>query len=139
MSVFPWIQPAINKTNADALPLCREIAWDFSLNRPVFTGGEPAEVTGADAVAVWAFQALHTARYRYEAYTFQYGQELDSLIGKAYTEALKQAEAVRIVKECLLINPYITAVRDTEVTLEADHLSIFCRIETIYGEVKMDV
>lgn len=139
MSIFPLIQPALEETQSDILPLCREIDWDFSANKPIFRHGEPKEVTGADAVAVWAFKALNTERYKYEAYTWQYGQEIGTLIGKSYTDALKESEAVRIVKECLLINPYIKAVRDTSITMDGDHLHIACRIETIYGEVDVNV
>ena len=139
MSIFPFVQPVAETSVAGGLALCREIAWDFASNKPIFRHGKPVTVAGAEAVAVWAYKALRTARYRFEAYTRNYGQELETLVGKSYTEALKQAEAVRVVKDCLLINPYITAVKDTNVELTADHLTISCRIETIYGEVEVDV
>ena len=36
-------------------------------------------VEGFDAILVWAWLALHTARYRYYIYSDDYGQEYDEL------------------------------------------------------------
>ena len=66
MSIFPMIQPpAPMEDTLPQLPLCREIAWDYVNNLPVFRRGEPVVVTGKEAVKVWIWKALHTARYRY--------------------------------------------------------------------------
>lgn len=96
-------------------------------------------VEGAEAVAVWAYNALHTVRYRHEIYTWDYGCELDSLIGSGYTEELQQAEAVRYVRECLLVSPYIREVSDIKVMFGDGQLDIGCKLHTIYGEVNMNV
>ena len=44
-SLFPAIQPAAGYEETP-LPLCREIAWDFEKNIPIFQDGQPLEVTG---------------------------------------------------------------------------------------------
>lgn len=136
--IFPSIQPEIEET-AEQLPLCREIAWDFDRGVPVFSGGRPVEVTGAEAVKVWAWKALSTVRFRHDIYTWDYGNEAEDLIGKAFTAQVKESEAVRYVREALLPNPYITEVRQADVTFSGDRLTISCTVLTIYGEVNIYV
>lgn len=140
MSIFPMIQPAAEPAGgAQALPLCREVAWDFVNDVPVFRGGEPVIVTGREAVKVWAWKALHTVRYRHEIYSWDYGSEFEELVGQAYTPTLKEAEAPRYLKEALLINPYITAVTNIAVSFSAGRLTVAGAIQTIYGEVEIYV
>ncbi len=138
MSLFPIIQPQNAEVQTE-LKLYREVKWDYENNMPIFKNGSPVMVSGKEAVLVWARKALQTNRYRHEIYTWDYGSEVESLIGQPFTEELKQSEATRYVKECLLSNPYITDVTDITAELNNDKLSINCTIETVYGEVKIDV
>jgi hypothetical protein len=138
MNIFPIIQPQTIDTVTD-LKLYKEVKWDYEKNTPVFINGYPIIVSGKDAVLVWAWKALQTPRYRYEIYTWDHGCEIESLIGQPYTDELKQSEAARYVKECLLTNPYITGVSDITVIFEQDQLSIRCTLETIYGEARLNV
>lgn len=120
------------------MPLCREIAWDFENNAPIFRDGKPMERTGLEAVKVWIWKALHTDRYRYEAYTWDYGNELETLIGSDFSDELKQSEAIRYVKEALEICPYIERVEQVKVSFEDSTFTISVKVQTIYGEVEMD-
>ena len=139
MSLFPSIQPAAMVTEtAQELPLCREVAWDYQKDIPVFYRGEPVVVTGKEAVKVWIWKAIYTVRYRYEIYSWDYGSEFESLIGQAYTPTVKEAEAPRYLRECLEINPYITAVKGIEVSFSAGRLTVKGTVETIYGEVDIN-
>lgn len=121
-----------------ALPLCREAAWDFERDVPVFRGGVPVVVEGREAVKVWIWRALRTPRFRYEIYTWAYGSEFESLLGQAYSDSVKTAEAPRYLRECLLVNPYIRQVKDISVSFEAAKLTVRGTAATIYGEVKFD-
>lgn len=121
---------------AQALPLCKEVAWDFERDVPVFRQGEPVVVTGKEALKVWIWRAIRTPRFRYEIYTWAYGSEFESLLGQAYTDAVKTAEAPRYLRECLLINPYITAVKNISVSFESAKLTVAGTAVTIYGEVE---
>lgn len=135
MNIFPLLRPG--GAVVAELPVCREIQWDYEKGCPVFRAGEPVLVERAEAVAVWAWKALHTPRYRHEMYTWDYGSELESLIGQNYTEELKQAEARRYVEEALLPNPYITGVRDIGVDFGEGRLRIRCTIDTVYGAAEI--
>lgn len=137
--IFPIVQPEAETAAAQRLPLCKETAWDFDAGRPVFSGGKPLVVSGAEAVKVWIWKALMTARTRYDVYSWDYGSEVESLIGQAFTPAVKRSEGVRYVREALLVNPYILAVRQADVSFVRDDLTICCEADTIYGEVRVRV
>ena len=137
--LFPITQPEAEPSVQDRLPLCREVAWDFVRGIPVYAGGRPMEVTGAEAVRVWIWKALRTVRFRHDIYTWDYGCEAENLIGKAFTAQVKESEAVRYVREALEPNPYITEVLRADVQFQGTRLEISCRVTTIYGEVEVHV
>ena len=136
--IFPAVQPEVVASSA-ALPLCKEVAWDFSAGRPLFSGGRPAVLSGADAVKVWIWKAIKTVRFRHDIYTWDFGCEAESLVGQPFTQAVKESEAVRYVREALAPNPYITGVRQVDVSFSGTVLSIHCQVMTIYGEVEVNV
>ena len=137
--LFPAVQPEVETSATDSLPLCRETAWDFIQERPIYSAGEPVEVTGAEAVRVWVWKALKTARCRYDIYTWDFGCEAENLVGQAFTAQVKESEAARYVREALEPNPYITGVRQVTVSFQGDRLSITCQVETVYGGVEVNV
>lgn len=138
MSIFPAIQPTATQTvTASALPMAEEIKWDFERNVPVFRAGKPLRVTGKEAVKVWIYKALHTRRFAHDIYSYNYGCDVHRLVGQAYTTQLKEAEAARYLRECLLINKYITDVRDVSVTFADALLTISCTAVTVYGEIEV--
>lgn len=139
--LFPMIQPETVESSTDITeyPMFREVQWDYEKNKPVYKNGEPVIIDGAEAVRVWAWNALHTPRFRYEIYSWTYGNETESLIGKQFSNELKQSEGARYVRECLMANPYITDVKDISVSFEQDTLSISATMVTIYGEVDLSV
>lgn len=139
MSLFPLIDlPTLEGSDGTKQTLFRETAWNFRENRPIWRGGEPVYVTGASAVLVWAWNALHTLRGMHDIYTRDYGLGIRELTGRAYTEQIRQSEAVRYVREALLTNPYITGVEAVSVSFEGSTLAISCKIQTVYGEVNVD-
>lgn len=141
MTLFPMIQPeAATDTSADDdFPMYREAAWDYEKNIPIYKNGSPVVIEGAEAVKVWAWKALQAVRYRYEIYSWDYGNEAENLIGQPYSQELKESEAARYVRECLTVNPYITDVSDVAVNFSVDVLQIAATITTIYGEVTVNV
>lgn len=143
MNIFPSMTASASAsptpTASTALPVAREVMWDFEKNRPVFRAGNPLIVTGLEAVKVWCWKALHTRRYVHEIYSQGYGCDAWELIGRAFSEQLKTSEAARYVRECLLINKYVTDVKDVSVSFLAEALSISCTVVTIYGEATVNV
>ena len=123
----------------EELPLYTDVAMDYDAGVPRFSGGEPVVVTGLEAVKSWAWRAIKTARYVYSCYTWDYGCEAESLIGKAFTAQVKESEAVRYVREALAPNPYIREVLQAQVSFQGTRLEIACRVSTIYGEAEVAV
>lgn len=77
MSLFPLIDRPDDGVIAAAanLPLYRETDWNFQTNEPVWRGGNPVMVTGARAVLVWAWNALHTERFAHDVFSSDYGPD----------------------------------------------------------------
>ena len=80
--IFPFLDPQAITAPVRTLPVAREVKWDFVRDRPIYRGGQPVFVERAEAVAVWAWNALHTERWRWPLFTGNYGSEIDSLIGQ---------------------------------------------------------
>ena len=84
MSLFPLIDAPDSSAMSAALPLAREVAWDFVQDQPIWRSGRPVYMTGADAVLVWAWNCIHTERFAHDVFTSDYGQDLSGLIGQPY-------------------------------------------------------
>lgn len=83
---------------------------------------------------VWAYNALRTVRYRHEIWSFQYGCELERLIGQQFSAETKEAEASRYITDCLTASPYIKEVTVTGISLTGGVLTASVSLKTIYGE-----
>ncbi len=140
MALVPLIDlPELSGADGRRRRLFREAAWDFKADKPIWQGGEPVYVTGAPAVLVWAWNTLHAEKGLHDIFTRDHGLGIrEGLTGRPYTDEVRRSEAVRYVREALMVNPYITGVESVSVTFEGSTLTVCCRIQTIYGEVTMD-
>ena len=141
MSIFPFINgdDGILETSINTLPIYYEVAWDFVNDRAIFQDGNPKIVEKNEAIKVWAYKALLASRYEHSIYTWDYGSELMSLIGKAYTPQLTESEAKRYIKEALEINPYILEVDVVNASFNNGVLSTDIKLLTIYGESEVKI
>ena len=139
MSLFPFISNTDEVKVDNTFPMYKEVAWDFKNNIPILENGDFKIVEGNNAIKVWVYKALLTPRYNYSIYTWDYGSELLDLIGKAYTPSLTKEEAKRLIKEALLINPYILEVTVMDTDFKNDLLSADIKIVTIYGESEVTI
>jgi phage baseplate assembly protein W len=118
----------------ESVKIPREYEIDFETGQ--FTG---KIVEGLEAIKVWIYLALNTARYRYLIYSWDYGSEIEDLIGQSFTEEYIEVEAKRIVEECLLINENIISISDFSTVIIDDKLTISFTANTILGEVNINV
>ncbi|WP_080965307.1 DUF2634 domain-containing protein [Clostridium novyi] len=145
MSILPndteILDKAIQETTQEGeeLPLCKEYAWDFDKNKFILENGKFKVVEGNEALKVWIWKALKTERYRHLAYSWNYGHELHSLVGKGLSNAALKLEVERYIKEALLINPYLKDIYNLNITIEGAKLDIDFTVSTIYGEVNISV
>lgn len=139
MSLFPFVSNIEEVKIDNTFPLYKEVAWDFKRNIPIIENRDFKIVEGNEAIKVWVYKALLTPRYQYSIYTWNYGSELLSLIGKAYTPQLTKSEAKRYIEEALKINPYILEVNVLDTDFKDGVLSANVKIVTIYGESEVAI
>lgn len=96
-------------------------------------------VDGIEALKTWVYLTLHTSRYRHIIYSWDYGNELEDLLGQSFTQEYLNTEIPRLLEESLLINPHIKSITDVNVTLNQDKLSGSFKINTDYGEADINV
>lgn len=96
-------------------------------------------ITGLEAVIQWARLTLATERYFYTQYNWDYGSELQSLIGRNHSKDYIESEVKRILNEALLINEAITGIEVLKCDNSGEKLKISSGLETIYGRGEIDV
>ena len=139
MSLFPFISPPEIENIYPEYPLYRECAWDFATDQAIFEDGSPKIVTENEAIKVWVYKAIKTTRYQHEIYSWDYGCEIESLIGHGFQLGFIAAETKRFIREALNVNPYITHINKIDVTFEGDTLRTSVYLETIYGSLNVQV
>lgn len=137
MSIFPFTDPVELVDEVKELPMAREWAWDFEKLDFKTKNGKMYQVEGNEAVKIWIWKLLNTQRYRYMIFSWDYGHEMEDLIGK-YTQGFTESEAERLVKEAVESNlkDYVLEMKDFDIQLVEDTLSVAFTAVTPYGEVR---
>ena len=103
--------PQTATTRTKSITYGKEVAFDFAVGDFVMENGRPKVVEGVEALKVWIEKTIRTARYRFPIYNFQYGCELDDVIGLDLPRAVLKSEVQRVIREAL-IDDRINDVRD---------------------------
>lgn len=130
----------LNETEAQEseLPLFKEMAIDFETGEPIIKNDEIVTLEGAEALKVWIWRALKTERYKYKAYSNNYGNELKEQLGTIYDKTIKDAILENEIRECLGVNPYIVRLHSFSIeTPEGmQHPYIYFSVDTVYGTIE---
>ena len=139
--IFPFINgdDGLLEASNNNLPVYNECAWDFVKDEAIFVDGSPKIVYKNEAIKVWIYKAIKTNRYQHEIYSWDYGCEIESLIGKGFEFGFIKSETKRYIEEALLINPYITKINKIDVEFNKDVLTAYVDLETIYGRLDVYV
>ena len=117
----------------------REYAWDLEKHDFVVKNGKIAVLEGIPALKIWIYKTLLTQRGRYRAYTWDYGNDLDSLIAStSMVRDVLVSEAKRITEEALLMNERIQSLKNFEAWLSDSMLHIRFIAVTDSGEIEVD-
>ncbi|MEI7027909.1 DUF2634 domain-containing protein [Paenibacillus sp. y28] len=92
-------------------------------------------VEGLEALEQAVFKILQTPRYAHLIYTFNYGNEMNDIIGRH--PLLVRSELNRLLQEALLQDDRITAVTDVAITLEEDAALISFTVVSKLGSLEM--
>ena len=79
---------------------------------------------------------LNTERYKFLIYSWNYGAELETLIGTH--PDIVEDEAERLISEALLQDDRITAVYDFEFSRNRDTLLVNFKVNSIYGDIDVE-
>lgn len=126
------------ETQESELPLFKEMAIDFETGEPIIENNEIVTLEGSEALKVWIWRALKTERYKYKAYTDNYGNELKEQLGTIYDKTIKDAILENEIRECLGVNPYIVRLHSFSIeTPEGmQHPYIYFSVDTVYGTIE---
>ena len=123
------------EASASVQEIPREYGIDFQTGK--LTG---RIVEGLEAIKVWVWNCLHSERYRFAIYSWQYGVEYEQYIGETITDEYLQSDCQTETEEALLESPYITGISDFEAALENNGatLHITFTVNTTLGDMEVD-
>ena len=81
------------------------------------------------------YKVLNTEKYEYPIYSFNYGIELENLIGKDIDYV--KIEFKRRIEECLLSDLRIKSVDNFEFKVTGDELYCTFEVTSIYGDLNI--
>lgn len=117
------------------LPVFKELAFDFHTGQLKTNGGQYYYVEKNEALKVWIYKALNASRFTYLAYSTNYGNEINTLIGRYLAKQLLYSELKRLIEEALLCNPYITSLTGFDISQKGSEVYCTFEVNTIYGSV----
>jgi hypothetical protein len=88
---------------------------------------------GLEALKQAICKVLSTERYEYPIYSFNYGIELENLLGK--DPVYVQIELKRRIRECLLRDDRITEVDNFKFEVNGDEIKCTFDVHSIYGDL----
>jgi len=94
------------------LPLLVEWAVDWEAGRFALRNGAFYTVSGLEALKIWTARALRpeSRRFLYTAWSWDYGNELEELLGGCVDQGILESRLRQYIREALLASPYISAV-----------------------------
>ena len=94
MSLFPFL-----KEREQKLLTTPKLHKEYEVN--FATGQLTGKIlVGKEALTVWIYKTLLTKRYKHIIYSWDYGQDLEELIGQGYEKGLIRSEVERRIKDC---------------------------------------
>jgi len=88
-------------------------------------------IDGLEALKQAIYKVLNTERYEYPIYSFNYGIELENLLGK--DQVYVQIELKRRIRECLLQDDRITEVDNFRFEVAGDTIKCTFDVHSIFG------
>jgi phage baseplate assembly protein W len=103
------------------------LTWKLDLENKRIT----QMIDGLEAVKQSVFKILSTDRFKHLIYSFNYGAELDGLIGSS--PLFVESEVKRRVTEALLQDDRINRVENFKFTFEGETVLVTFTVDSIFG------
>lgn len=135
---YPFTDPVlIPNQDPDEIPVCSEYAYDFDTQNFLLNDDDGFYlVYDIEALKIKLWKLFMTARWRYEIFDDGYGNELESLIGRAYTQGYINSEAERFCREAVERNLSTWVYRLENLTVDFDEgaLYISFKVISVFGD-----
>lgn len=106
--------------------------WRMNLE----TGRIEGFIDGMEAVRQYIRKSLMTPRNQYLIYDDTYGEEVSTLIGSNLTQAVRDVELPRLIREAIVYDDRIQDVTDiTIMPYESDGVRIEFTVQLVDGEL----
>ena len=135
---YPFIEP--DAAPERTVPVCSEYAYDFETqNFKLNDDGGFYLVYEREALKIKLWKLFMSERYRWVVFPWSYGHELETLIGKAYTQGYINSEAGRYTREAIdrALGDYIESLSDIKIDFDDGLLTISFVAKTIYGTLEV--
>ena len=140
MSFFPFFGVELADTEStNEYPTLQDIAIDFKTGSPIIENNTFKVVTENEALKVWVYRALKIDRFSHLMYSWDFGNEVMTLVNQGYTYQLTRVEIKRYIEEALYVHPYIKDVQIDYIDFSNSALKVNLTITSIYGEVAFGV
>ena len=133
--IYPFMDPQELEEVQTGPPPCTEFAYDFPTRQFLSKNGKNYLVKDKEALKIKIWKLFMTARLRHAIFPNLYGNDLETLIGKAYTTGYINSEAERFVREAVKLNlsPWVKRIEDLSVNFNEGTLEINFRVVSIWG------
>ena len=140
MSFFPFFGVELaDKESTNEYPTLQDIAIDFKTGSPIIENNTFKVVYENEALKVWVYRALKIDRFSHLMYSWDFGNEVMTLVNQGYTYQLTRVEVKRYIEEALYVHPYIKDVQIDYIDFSNSALKVNLTITSIYGEVAFGV
>lgn len=120
----------------DVVEVTNERDYEIDFEKGILTG---RMVEGIEAVKQWVRIALNVDRYVFRQYSWDFGNEFSTLIGKGYSKEYIETEAYRMVVDALSLEESILGIENFTCDFADDNLTVSFTLKTIYGEEDLNV
>ena len=133
---FPFIDiEPVSEQSTETFQDFREFEWDYATNQYVIRDGQINTIEGKEALKIWIYKCIMTVRGRYDAYTWDFGTDLESLINSGLNREIIKSETKRMIREALLINEYIIDCYNFIIDFKGDTMKVEFTVSTVYGDI----
>lgn len=111
-----------------------EYAYDFETNELLTDrNGRHYYVYGDEALKIWIYKCIITARSRYTAYTDRFGFQGFDLVGEVIGLQHKKEEMKRYIIEAVMVHPFVESIPEIHIESSGSGLSVEVHYTSFFG------